>query len=446
MLKLSITQDKHLLKLLHMRYTISEIAEITGIDTELLLDVCWAGCPYEIDPQGTIWIIGTDLQNWLQAPGKWQGPHKSISDLINRDNYFDVRAFLDYRTRILQLDPQSVRNAWIELKHLLQWAGSISLSESVKVKQFFPTYLTDARNDGQNNPLCPAYMKRICAGVRMYFKWAKNEWPDRYKNIPHAWIDAIRLQRSRLQSTLIKREQWSLEEVMKIVCMPITSLAEQRDQAAICFMFLSGMRITAFVSLPIACVDMGRRRIEQLPEKGVLTKNHKAAITSLLPIPELLEIVERWDNTIRLTTGPGSPWYALIDRLTMQITDIKPGEEIKPAGRRAAVIEGMKHLCARAGVAYRSPHKLRHGHAVYGIKHARDMKDLKAISQNLMHSSIAITDGIYGNLTSDDVNRTMANLNTSPARVQPANDMSSLLQAMIKLQANPALLQTILAA
>jgi integrase len=53
-----------------------------------------------------------------------------------------------------------------------------------------------------------------------------------------------------------------------------------------------------------------------------------------------------------------------------------------------------------AGVKYKSPHKLRHGHAVYALK-------LKAISQNLMHSTIGIMDGIIGVLVGDDVHNTI---------------------------------------
>lgn len=50
-----------------------------------------------------------------------------------------------------------------------------------------------------------------------------------------------------------------------------------------------------------------------------------------------------------------------------------------------------------------SPHKFRHGHAVYALKMARDVSGLKAVSQNLMHENLAITDGIYGVLSSGDV-------------------------------------------
>jgi len=52
-----------------------------------------------------------------------------------------------------------------------------------------------------------------------------------------------------------------------------------------------------------------------------------------------------------------------------------------------------------------SPHKIRHGHGVYGIKRAKTIAELKALSQNMMHETVATTDGIYGQLADDDVTR-----------------------------------------
>ena len=57
-----------------------------------------------------------------------------------------------------------------------------------------------------------------------------------------------------------------------------------------------------------------------------------------------------------------------------------------------------------------SPHKFRHGHAVYGLKGATDVSDLKAVSMNLMHSSIGITDSIYAVLSNQDVGERIAGL------------------------------------
>ena len=60
------------------------------------------------------------------------------------------------------------------------------------------------------------------------------------------------------------------------------------------------------------------------------------------------------------------------------------------------------------GLPYHSPHKFRHGHAVYALKLARDIAELKAVSQNLMHANISTTDGIYGILSEADVREKIA--------------------------------------
>jgi len=59
---------------------------------------------------------------------------------------------------------------------------------------------------------------------------------------------------------------------------------------------------------------------------------------------------------------------------------------------------------------YHSPHKFRHGHAVYASKIAQNPSELKAVSQNLMHSSLGITDGIYNILSDSDLEDRIKNL------------------------------------
>jgi integrase len=56
------------------------------------------------------------------------------------------------------------------------------------------------------------------------------------------------------------------------------------------------------------------------------------------------------------------------------------------------------------------PHKFRHGQAVYSIKVANIVTELNAISQNLKHSNLSITDGIYGILSREDQKNYITNL------------------------------------
>jgi hypothetical protein len=47
---------------------------------------------------------------------------------------------------------------------------------------------------------------------------------------------------------------------------------------------------------------------------------------------------------------------------------------------------------------------------VYSLKLGKDLPALKAISQNLMHLNISITDGVYGILSDNDVRGQIAGL------------------------------------
>ena len=131
-----------------------------------------------------------------------------------------------------------------------------------------------------------------------------------------------------------------------------------------------------------------------------------AAITFLLPIPDILEVVIEWDLYMNSLSGIYN-WFPSLNHY---------GDGVLPGlltgqytGRAEAFDKGMKELCTRAEIPYKSPHKLRHGHGVYGVKKSKDIAQLKAISQNLMHSNIGITDSIYGRLAEEDLSEILSN-------------------------------------
>lgn len=75
------------------------------------------------------------------------------------------------------------------------------------------------------------------------------------------------------------------------------------------------------------------------------------------------------------------------------------------------------------GLEYHSPHKFRHGHAVYGLKRANTFSEYKAVSQNLSHASINTTDQIYSILSENDVKERIAGFsNSNPLSSQNEQD------------------------
>ena len=392
----------------------------------------WASSAYpERYPLTSEWITSFRLPVWRRK----RAPHEPYT--TNRTNQADVRAFLAYREKTLQNDPKTVRRAGVEMRHLLTWAGRHALSAARSFEQTFPAFLLS-----RGKPISPAHLEKTCAGARAFFRWARRDIPTRYQRIPESWIDTIRPRRSSgSQSVLHQVKSWKLQDLLKLARLKPATLAEQRDRAAACFLYLSGMRITAFVTLPIACIHLATRAVEQLPEKGVETKNHKAAITYLLEIPELLAVVSEWDNLIREMSPDPLPWFAALSPGGEYIiTDPEQAGAIHTEGRRQAFARGLRDLCQRAGVPYHSAHKLRHGHALYGVSHSRTMKEYKAVSQNLMHASISVTDGIYGNLTGEDLGATIAGLGGSSTAI----NVDVLARAL--LQIDPELIQKVMEA
>lgn len=326
--------------------------------------------------------------------------------MIHRQNYLDVHAYLDHITRVRQNDPETVKRARGHLRHLLQWADDTPLPKARHIDPTFPAYLLTARADGKAKTLAPASITKCLTNARQFFEFARAEWPLRYKRISVSWIELLQPPRHiRSSSQLRVREYWALADVLKVAAVSTATLREERGKVAVCMLFLSGMRGDALASLPISCVDLTRHTLQQLPERGVRTKNHKAAQTYLLQIPELQAVVQAWHA--RLCALPSEAlWYATLTRDGMTITATTQAF----SKRYNIVAADIKLICQKAGVPYLSSHKLRHGHTVYALKRAHNMGQLKAISQNIMHESVVTTDQIYGRLINDDVQDIISSL------------------------------------
>lgn len=319
--------------------------------------------------------------------------------MIHRQNWLDVRVYLDHLERARQNSPETVKRARGQLRHLLEWADDLPFAKVRAKDPAFPAYLLTARADGQAKTLAPASIIKCLANARQFFAFARAEWPLRYKPLSGSWIELLQPPRHvRQDSRLPVRQLYSLDDVRAIAAVSTETLRQERGKVAVCMLFLSGMRSEALASLPVSCVDLPAREIAQLPEQGVRTKNRKAALTYLLPIPELLDVVARWDRHVQ-ALPVNALWYSTLTRDGMTLTATTRAFE----GRHNAVERDVRLICKLAGLPYLSPHKLRHGHAVYALKKAKNMVQFKAISQNLMHSSAVITDQVYGRLVNDDV-------------------------------------------
>jgi hypothetical protein len=55
---------------------------------------------------------------------------------------------------------------------------------------------------------------------------------------------------------------------------------------------------------------------------------------------------------------------------------------------------------------------------VYALKNAKDVPALKAVSQNLMHSNLSVTDGVYAILSKTDIKEQIKSLEKAGAIIK----------------------------
>ena len=123
-----------------------------------------------------------------------------------------------------------------------------------------------------------------------------------------------------------------------------------------------------------------------------------------------MKVVREWDQFIRENLPENSFWFAPLSPNTEFIDTniIRVGDNRDHRARM-----DLKEWMLKVGLPYHSPHKFRHGFAVYALKNAQDMADFKAISQNMMHSNLSVTDGIYGIFSEEEVKKRITGLNNN---------------------------------
>lgn len=332
--------------------------------------------------------------------------------MIRRENWKVTNEYLDHLDQDRQLGKLTVKNIRIGMRLLLEYADDKTLDRLDGTRPTLPEYIATHKSERTGKPLAVVTQQKALEHIRGFYTWARIYKRGAFSKVKESWVDLLKVRRSLVNASKERGEHefWRFEDIMKVVEFPPESLKDERTRAAILFMFLSGMRITAFVSLPVDCVDMERRRVEQKPSRGVLTKNRKAAVTFLLPIEEMLTVVRDWDAKVR--SAGGLYWFSILklSEVGEYSIDGRENKERSFQGRRSLLDGDIRELCVRLDVPVLSAHKLRHSHAVYGLRHSNTVEEFKAVSQNLMHANIGITDGIYGVLPEENVSRVIGRM------------------------------------
>ena len=188
----------------------------------------------------------------------------------------------------------------------------------------------------------------------------------------------------------------------KISLSPETMI-DFRDRAAVALLYISAMRVSALTSIKLRSINLENMSVFQSPSDGVHTKNNKTMETILLPIYQLVKIAKEWFVVVNSELGENGYWYPTLSTDGLRFAQQEKIGEIE--SRNKSLRDGVRRLCNRARIYYRSPHKFRRGHGVYAVKHSKNLEEFQAYSQNMGHEDPGTTFKYYSKLARNDIRK-----------------------------------------
>jgi len=221
----------------------------------------------------------------------------------------------------------------------------------------------------------------------------------------------------------------SLEQVRSLILtMPDKDFIQRRNRALLAFLLLSGVRISALLSLKIQHIDIENRTVFQ-DARVVQTKNSKTMRAAWFPAGEDIEsIFIEWISEYRKNSAKeDSPLFPKGPdpiRLTYDRNyDI-------PLIDQGTIRKIIRHICSLADIPYFNPHAVRKTLALLGNEVCRTAKQRKAWSQNLGHEHIATTDNYYAKL---DTKEQFATIEEIREEITARSDTLELLEFLLAL-------------
>ncbi len=242
------------------------------------------------------------------------------------------------------------------------------------------------------------YLRRI----KRFFEWLSDQ--PKYRKILKSDINFLRLSNKDIQiaTSGTTRKVPTLEDFKEIIeSIEIKNEIDKRDRAMICLSLVTGIRISALISLRMKSFDKKNKLFDQNPTDNVRTKNTKKILTPFFPIG--------WDNAEQYFIE----WYEYLES-----KDFQPDDPIFPSTLNLVGSENNNYSkefvskkfwsgtggarkifekrCKAAGLHCFNPHSFRHSVVSIFSKRSLTEEQKKAFSLSLGHANVGTTFRAYG--------------------------------------------------
>ncbi|WP_213290169.1 tyrosine-type recombinase/integrase [Bradyrhizobium sp. sGM-13] len=265
----------------------------------------------------------------------------------------------------------------------------------------FRRRLDEARNERTGKPLSKATALQILTALRAYFLWLAAQ-PGYRSRIRYSDADYFRLSEkdARVAKATKPRPVPTPEQIESVLeRSPIATVIERRNRAIVAFIWLTGVRDGALVTLKLKHVDLANELVDQDPRE-VRTKNSKQLRTTFFRVGGSAQrIVEEWIAELRRdhlwgNDDPVFPATAIGQDSEQHFAAI--GLARAHWASADAVQKIFKQLFVGIGLHGFNPHSFRHALAALGERTCQNPEQFKAWSQNLGHEGVLTTFSSYG--------------------------------------------------
>jgi len=324
----------------------------------------------------------------------------------NEQNERIKRRFMEYRKHARQLSEKSLDKELAALERFDVWNGRKDFARfHIEWPMGFRAHLEQARG-ANGKPLGKSTARAIMATLREFTLWLSQQ--DGYRTrIKPGDADYFRLSRRDEAEARAApgRPAPSVRQARRaLAMMSAANPRDFRDRAVVALLCLTGIRVSALVSLRIKHVDLAEKSVTQNPRE-VATKFGKRMETFFARgFDEAEAALAAWLahlDEVELY-GPDDPLFpatAIAPRANAGFE--ASGFARRPWRSTESVRKIVRTAFEAAGLPNYGPHAFRHMLARHSAKTAGSVAELVATSQNLGHTDVLTTLRSYGQIDRD---------------------------------------------
>ncbi|MGF9693731.1 tyrosine-type recombinase/integrase [Rhizobium sp. 0TCS1.26] len=340
--------------------------------------------------------------------------------MTSHQNAFAIYDYQKYLNEARGLHEATIDAASRYIRQFEDFTGGIDFAR-VSRTQIISFKESIRQKAEDENCLSPSTVVHSLRALGAFFSWlvTRPEYGKLARDLPDYFTPSKRL--VKIANAPTDKYVPSVDEIRKLIAAsPRDTLLQRRDRAIIAFLYLTGVRNGALVTLRLKHVDTAQKLVFQ-DAREVATKASKTMRTAWFPVGEdFEEIVINWVAELRgiaakedvplFPRGFRKEWGASKDECFEFLSSTDPVRKI------------IKAAAAVAETVYFRPHAIR---ATIGRNIERwgaTAEERKALSQNLGHERYVTTREFYGALPEDQQHALIANIRDR-GEVDPQHDI-----------------------